>query len=134
MLRASAPIGSHPNKKNRSTMTSRPNLYQAAPELMKSLFALEAIGSDTDHAQLNAPDAAAPGAGEALVRVKAAGVTPCDARIRVGKSTLPRPQPLTLGPDISGVVEVNSTVALRRSARHDFQSRYTLPVATTGSN
>jgi hypothetical protein len=57
MRRASAPIGSHPNKRNRSTMTSRLNPYQAAPELMKLLFTLDAIGSDTDHPQLNAADA-----------------------------------------------------------------------------
>lgn len=40
-----------------------------------------------------------------LVRVKAAGVGPWDAWIRAGKSALPQPLPLTLGSDISGVVE-----------------------------
>jgi hypothetical protein len=107
MLRASAPIGSHRNKRNRSTMTSRLNPYQAAPGLMTLLFALDAIGSNTDHAQLNAPDAslgragghspghvaAAPGAAEALIRVKAAGVAPWDAWIQTGKSTPPQPLP-----------------------------------------
>jgi NADPH:quinone reductase-like Zn-dependent oxidoreductase len=45
-----------------------------------------------------------PGAGEVLVRVKAAGVGPWDAWIRAGRSALPQPLPLTLGSDISGVV------------------------------
>jgi NADPH:quinone reductase-like Zn-dependent oxidoreductase len=40
---------------------------------------------------------AAPGRGEVLVRVKAAGVGPWDAWIRAGKSALPQPLPLTLG-------------------------------------
>src|ERR1700761_5607626 len=46
-----------------------------------------------------------PGEGEVVVRVKAAGVGPWDAWIRAGKSALPQPLPLTLGSDISGVVE-----------------------------
>jgi NADPH:quinone reductase-like Zn-dependent oxidoreductase len=46
-----------------------------------------------------------PGSGEVLVRVMAAGVAPWDALIREGKSKVsPRP-PLTLGSDLSGVVE-----------------------------
>ena len=46
-----------------------------------------------------------PDKGDLLVRVKAAGVGPWDALIREGKSKVsPRP-PLTLGSDISGVVE-----------------------------
>ncbi len=47
----------------------------------------------------------APGEGEVLVRVKAAGVGPWDAWIRAGKSALPQPLPLTLGSDLSGIVE-----------------------------
>ena len=47
----------------------------------------------------------APGAGEVLVRVKAAGVGPWDAWIRAGTSALPQPLPLTLGSDLAGVVE-----------------------------
>jgi NADPH:quinone reductase-like Zn-dependent oxidoreductase len=47
----------------------------------------------------------APGEGEVLVRVKAAGVGPWDAWIRAGKSALPQPLPLTLGSDLSGTVE-----------------------------
>ena len=46
-----------------------------------------------------------PGEGEALVRVKAAGVGLWDAWIRNGKSVIPQPLPLTLGSDLSGEVE-----------------------------
>jgi NADPH:quinone reductase-like Zn-dependent oxidoreductase len=46
-----------------------------------------------------------PGEGEVLLRVKAAGVGPWDAWIRSGRSVLPQPLPLTLGSDISGIVE-----------------------------
>lgn len=47
----------------------------------------------------------APGEGEVLVRVKAAGVGPWDALIRRGRSGLHQPLPLTLGSDLSGVIE-----------------------------
>jgi NADPH:quinone reductase-like Zn-dependent oxidoreductase len=40
-----------------------------------------------------------------LVQVHAAGVGPWDGWIRSGKSVLPQPLPLTLGSDLSGVVE-----------------------------
>jgi NADPH:quinone reductase-like Zn-dependent oxidoreductase len=46
-----------------------------------------------------------PGSGEVLVKVHAAGVGPWDGWIRSGRSALPQPLPLTLGSDISGVVE-----------------------------
>jgi NADPH:quinone reductase-like Zn-dependent oxidoreductase len=46
----------------------------------------------------------APGKGEVLVKVNAAGVGPWDAWIRAGKSVAPQPLPLTLGSDLSGVV------------------------------
>jgi NADPH:quinone reductase-like Zn-dependent oxidoreductase len=46
-----------------------------------------------------------PGAGEVLVRVRAAGVGPWDAWIRAGKSVIPQPLPLTPGSDLSGIVE-----------------------------
>ena len=46
-----------------------------------------------------------PGPGELLVRVDAAGVGPWDALIREGKSKVSPPPPLTLGSDLSGVVE-----------------------------
>ena len=47
----------------------------------------------------------APGEGEVLVRVRATGVGPWDGWIRAGKSALPQPLPLTLGSDLTGVVE-----------------------------
>lgn len=46
----------------------------------------------------------APGAGEVLVKVNAAGVGPWDGWIRAGQSALPQPLPLTLGSDLCGVV------------------------------
>lgn len=46
-----------------------------------------------------------PGPGEVLVRVVAAGVGPWDALIREGKSKVSPQPPLTLGSDLSGVVE-----------------------------
>jgi NADPH:quinone reductase-like Zn-dependent oxidoreductase len=46
-----------------------------------------------------------PGAGEALVRIHAAGVGPWDSWVRAGRSVLPQPLPLTLGSDLSGTVE-----------------------------
>ena len=52
--------------------------------------------------ELSRPNA---GAGELLVRVRAAGVGPWDAIIREGKSKVSPPPPLTLGSDLSGIVE-----------------------------
>jgi NADPH:quinone reductase-like Zn-dependent oxidoreductase len=46
-----------------------------------------------------------PGTGQVLVRVQAAGVGPWDGWIRAGKSVLPQPLPLTLGSDLSGIVQ-----------------------------
>ena len=46
-----------------------------------------------------------PEADQVLVRVYAAGVGPWDGWIRGGKSVLPQPLPLTVGSDLSGVVE-----------------------------
>src|SRR3954467_5746912 len=46
-----------------------------------------------------------PKPGEVLMRVAAAGVGPWDALIREGRSTVSPPPPLTLGSDVSGVVE-----------------------------
>src|SRR5262252_3935329 len=46
-----------------------------------------------------------PAAGEVLVRIAAAGVGPWDAIIREGKSKVSPAPPLTLGSDLSGVVE-----------------------------
>src|SRR3954468_22173630 len=54
----------------------------------------------------------APGPGEVLVKVRAAGVGPWDAWIRAGKSVLPQPLPLTPGSDLSGdIVAVGPDVA-----------------------
>jgi D-arabinose 1-dehydrogenase-like Zn-dependent alcohol dehydrogenase len=44
----------------------------------------------------------APGTGEVLLRVKAAGVGPWDAWIRSGRSVLPQRLPLTPGSDVAG--------------------------------
>jgi NADPH:quinone reductase-like Zn-dependent oxidoreductase len=46
-----------------------------------------------------------PSAGELLVRVVAAGVGPWDALIREGKSKVSPSPPLTLGSDLSGIVD-----------------------------
>src|SRR5215469_18270081 len=46
-----------------------------------------------------------PGEREVLVRVSAAGVGPWDALVRTGKSGLSLTYPVTLGSEISGVVE-----------------------------
>jgi NADPH:quinone reductase-like Zn-dependent oxidoreductase len=46
-----------------------------------------------------------PGAGQVLVRVKAAGVGPWDAWVRAGQSVLPQPLPFGLGADLAGVME-----------------------------
>src|SRR5512134_1873112 len=45
----------------------------------------------------------APGDGEVLLRVKAAGVGPWDAWIRSGRSVVHQPLPLTLGPTWPGL-------------------------------
>lgn len=52
-----------------------------------------------------------PGAGDALVRVKAAGICHSDAHYRAGKSPV-HPLPLTLGHEVAGVIErVGANVA-----------------------
>jgi NADPH:quinone reductase-like Zn-dependent oxidoreductase len=52
-------------------------------------------------------DVAQPAAreGQVVVRVRAASVGPSDAWIRAGRSVVPHPLPLTLGSDLSGIVE-----------------------------
>jgi NADPH:quinone reductase-like Zn-dependent oxidoreductase len=50
-------------------------------------------------------DLPSPGEGEILVRVRAAGVGPWDALVRAGHSGLRQTLPLTLGSEVSGVVE-----------------------------
>lgn len=46
-----------------------------------------------------------PADGEAVVRVMAAGVGPWDAWVRAGKSAIRQALPLTLGADLSGIVD-----------------------------
>jgi Alcohol dehydrogenase GroES-like domain len=50
-------------------------------------------------------DLPTPGEGEFLARVHAAGVGPWDALVRAGNGRMPRTLPLTLGSEVSGVVE-----------------------------
>jgi len=52
--------------------------------------------------EVKVPD---PQLGEALVRVRAAGVGPWDALIRMGRSGVEQALPLTPGSDIAGIVE-----------------------------
>ena len=50
-------------------------------------------------------DRPTPGVGEVMVRVAASGVAPWDALIREGQSKVSPQPPLTLGSDLSGVIE-----------------------------
>src|SRR5882672_5250770 len=86
---ASPPSSVSPSPPSRRTMTVG-RIHRFGPP---DTIALE---------QLEVPE---PREGEILVRVKAAGVGPWDAWIRMGRSALPQPLPLTLGSDISGVVD-----------------------------
>lgn len=85
-------------------MREDPVVHESAPtQLMKAVRVhhfggLEAIVYE----EVARP---APGEGQVLVRVKAAGVGPWDAWVRAGKSALSQPLPLVLGSDLSGVVE-----------------------------
>jgi NADPH:quinone reductase-like Zn-dependent oxidoreductase len=74
----------------------------------------------------------APGPGEVLVKVGAAGVGPWDAWIRAGKSALPQPLPLTPGSDLSGdVVAVGPTVsAVERFVVDSADTPLTIPEKT----
>jgi NADPH:quinone reductase-like Zn-dependent oxidoreductase len=63
----------------------------------------------------------APGAGQVLVRVHAAGVGPWDAWIRAGRSAIQQPLPLTLGSDLSGeVLSVGPGVTVLRAGDQVF--------------
>ena len=55
----------------------------------------------------------APGEGELVVRIAAAGVGPWDTLIRAGKAAVNSPLPLILGAELSGVVTVTVTTSLR---------------------
>lgn len=60
---------------------------------------------DIDVLRYEDVDRPTPGPHQVLLRVKAAGVGPWDAWVRSGHSALPQPLPLTLGSDVSGIVE-----------------------------
>jgi NADPH:quinone reductase-like Zn-dependent oxidoreductase len=60
-----------------------------------------------------------PNEGEILVRVAAAGVGPWDALIRDGQLKLSLPLPLTLGSDLSGVVEATGAGVTKFKAGHE---------------
>lgn len=75
---------------------------QGAPSMLA--WRVHAFGPP-EAMQLERVPVPAPGAGEVLVRVHAAGVGPWDAWIRAGKSALPQPLPLTLGSDLAGEIE-----------------------------
>ncbi len=68
---------------------------------------IEAYGGTDRFALREVPEPRAPGTGELLVRVRAAGVNPMDAKIRSGKFRLFVHErfPLVLGTDFSGEVE-----------------------------
>ena len=72
------------------------------PNTMYALTVSESNGPLT-RTELLTPQ---PAAGEVLVRVKASGVNPLDAKIRAGKAAHARhPYPAVLGIDLAGVVE-----------------------------
>jgi NADPH:quinone reductase-like Zn-dependent oxidoreductase len=69
---------------------------------MRALRVHESGGIDT--MRLDEVPCPVPGAAEALVAVKAAGVGPWDRLVREGQSGLGQALPLTLGSDVSGTV------------------------------
>jgi len=66
-----------------------------------------------------------PGAGELLIRVRAAGVNPIDWKIREGtmKSVIPYDLPMIPGWDMSGIVETAGTGATRLKKGDEVYSR-----------
>ncbi len=85
-------------------MKNEPVVAESAPpRLMKAVRVHHFGGLEAlVYEQIPRP---APGEGQVLVQVKAAGVGPWDAWVRSGKSALPQSLPLVLGSDLSGVVE-----------------------------
>lgn len=82
--------------------------------LVREFGGLEAL----EYRQVPRPFA---GAGQVLIRVKAAGVGPWDAWVRAGMSALPQPLPLILGADLAGIVEgVGSSVTNFKSGDEVF--------------
>ena len=101
-----------------SALTANPRIrravpYQTTPAAPIDRHGLPQTMTAARIAQLGPPeiisvadaDVPEPGDLEVLVRVSAAGVGPWDALVRTGKSGLPITLPLTLGAEISGVVE-----------------------------
>ena len=101
-----------------SALTATQRFRHAAPNQMKPAAPIDRHGlpqtmTAARITQLGPPeiisvadaDVPEPGELEVLVRVSAAGVGPWDALVPTGKSGLPIPPPLTLGAEISGVVE-----------------------------
>ncbi|MGY2238547.1 zinc-dependent alcohol dehydrogenase family protein [Pseudomonas gingeri] len=75
---------------------------------MSHSLEMNALLVDAAHAPLRlvALDRPVPGAGQVLVRIKAAGINPLDAKIRAGQAGHARqPLPAVLGMDLAGVIE-----------------------------
>lgn len=70
---------------------------------------------DIDILELTDIEKPVPGEGEVLIRIKAAGVNPVDAKIRQGllQARMPNILPLIPGWDMSGIVEANGYSANR---------------------
>lgn len=93
--------------------TSAPNHSSDAASPFNARAARVHAFGGVDAIDFEDVDLSPPEADEVVVHVKAAGVGPWDGWIRAGKSALPQPLPLTLGSDLSGVVEaVGSDVTL----------------------
>ncbi len=88
-------------------MTSDSIAYEAVPDQAHALMMAWRVHEfgPPDIMQFERIPRPAPGPGEVLVKVSAAGVGPWDGWIRSGNSALPQPLPLTLGSDLAGVVE-----------------------------
>jgi len=75
---------------------------------MSHSLEMNALLVDAAHAPLRlvSIDRPAPAAGQVLVRIKASGINPLDAKIRAGQAGHARqPLPAVLGMDLAGVIE-----------------------------